>query len=30
MLAEKNVKPSIIKNMGQKPLRAEAGTRSPV
>lgn len=28
MLAEKNVKPSMMKNMGQKPLRAPAGTRS--
>ena len=30
MLAEKNVNPSMMKNMGQKPLRALAGTRSAV
>ena len=27
MLAEKNVNPSITKNIGRNPLRAEAGTR---
>ena len=28
MLAEKKVKPSMIKNIAAKPLRADAGTAS--